>query len=97
MFRIPVLIGAMLLATGAFAQQPDTSPNTNPNAYTPDTYSRPMEGRAGYGNAGYGNSGYGLWGLLGLLGLSGLLGLRRSETIVRGRDEYLDEQRRRVA
>lgn len=91
MYRIPVLIGAMLLTASTFAQQTDTSPNPNPNpdAYTRDTYNynRPVEGRTGYGN----------WGLLGLLGLTGLFGLRRGETIVRGRDEYLNEQRRRVA
>jgi hypothetical protein len=87
MRRIPVWVGAMLLAMCTFAQQPDATPNTNPDAYTRDTYSRPVEGRTGYGN----------WGLLGLLGLTGLLGLRRGETIVRSRDEYLNEQRRKVA
>jgi MYXO-CTERM domain-containing protein len=89
MCRMSVLIGTMLLATSVFAQEPDTSRTTNPDAYTRDTYTRPVEGRTG--------SGYGNWGLLGLLGLTGLLGLRRGETIVRGRDEYLNEQRRRVA
>lgn len=87
MLRIPVLIGAMLLTASTFAQQTDTSRNPNPDAYTPDAYNRPVEGRTGNGN----------WGLLGLLGLTGLLGLRRGETIVRGRDEYLNEQQRRVA
>jgi MYXO-CTERM domain-containing protein len=85
MFRVPVLIGAMLLTASAFAQQPDTSQNPNPYGSTQDTYNRPMEVRTGPGN----------WGLLGLLGLAGLLGLRRGETV--RRDEYLDEQRRRVA
>lgn len=87
MFRVPLLIGAALLAASAFGQQQDTSRNPNPDAYTRDTYSRPTEVRTDYGN----------WGLLGLLGLTGLFGLRRRETIVRGRDEYLNEQRRRVA
>lgn len=93
MWRIPVLIGAMLLTVSAFAQTPDTS--RYPNADTRDTYNRPVEGRTGYPVEG--RTGYGDWGLLGLLGLTGLLGLRRRETIVRGREEYLNEQRRRVA
>ena len=87
MCRVPLLIGAMLLTASAFGQQPDTIRNPNADTYTRDTYGRPAEVRTDYGN----------WGLLGLLGLTGLLGLRRRETIVRGRDEYLDEQRRRVA
>ena len=87
MRKASVLIGTVLLTASAFGQQPDTSRNPNPDAYTRDAYGRPVEVGTGYGN----------WGLLGLLGLSGLLGLRRRETIVRGRDEYLDEQRRRVA
>jgi MYXO-CTERM domain-containing protein len=86
MCRAPVLIGVALLTASAFGQQPDTSQNPNPDAYTRDTYGRPVDVRTDYGN----------WGLLGLLGLTGLFGLRRRETIVRG-DEYLNEQRRRVA
>jgi len=87
MCRVPLLIGAALLTVSAFGQQPDTSRYPSPDAYTRDTYSRPTEARTDYGN----------WGLLGLLGLTGLLGLRRREPIVRGREEYLNEQRRRVA
>jgi MYXO-CTERM domain-containing protein len=86
MWRIPVLLGGVLLAASTYAQQPDTSRNPN-DAYTRDTYNRPVETRTGPGN----------WGLLGLFGLTGLLGLRRGETIARGRDEYLNEQRRKVA
>ena len=91
---VPLFIGAMLLTASSFAQEPNTTVNPNPDTSTRDYYNRPVEGRAGYGN--YGNN-YGNWGLLGLLGLTGLLGLRRRETIVRGRDENLNDQRRRVA
>jgi MYXO-CTERM domain-containing protein len=87
MLKARVLVGAMLLTAPVFAQPVPTNPNPNPEVYPPNTYNRPVEVRTGYGN----------WGLLGLLGLTGLLGLRRRETIARGRDEYLDEQRRRVA
>jgi MYXO-CTERM domain-containing protein len=88
MCRVPLVLGAALLTASAFGQQqPDTTRNLNPDAYNRDAYNRPTEVRTDYGN----------WGLLGLLGLTGLLGLRRRETIVRGRDEYLNEQRRRVA
>jgi len=88
MCRMPMFIGAILLTASAFAQQqPDTNQNPNPDAYTPNTYNRPVEVRTGYGN----------WGLLGLLGLTGLLGRGRRETIVRGRDEYVNEPGRRVA
>jgi MYXO-CTERM domain-containing protein len=87
MCRVPVFIGALLLTASTFAQQPDTSQIPNPDTYNQNAYNRPAEVRTGYGN----------WGLLGLLGLAGLLGLRRGETVARGRDEYLDEQRRRVA
>jgi MYXO-CTERM domain-containing protein len=86
MCRAPVLIGAVLLTASTFGQQPDTSRIPNPDAYTRDSYNRP-EVTTGYGN----------WGLLGLLGLTGLFGLRRRETMVRGRGEYLNEQGRRVA
>jgi hypothetical protein len=90
MWRASVLIGAVLLAAPAFAQPPATTQNPNPNAYPQNTYNQPytpVEVR--HGNGG--------WGLLGLLGLSGLLGLRRREAVIRGRDEYSGEQRRRVA
>jgi MYXO-CTERM domain-containing protein len=87
MNRIHPLIGILLLTTASFAQQPDTTRNSNADAYNRDTYNRPVESTSGYGN----------WGLLGLLGLSGLLGLRRRETIVRNRDEFLTEQRRRAS
>jgi len=93
MRRVPLFIGAMLLTASSFAQEPNTTGNPSPDTSTRDYYNRPVEGRTGYGN--YTN--YGNWGLLGLLGLTGLLGLRRRETIVRGRDEYLNDQRRRVA
>lgn len=84
----PLIIGGMLLAASAFAQT-TTNPNPNPDAYTynPYTYNRPVKVRTSYGG----------WGLLGLFGLAGLLGGRRRETIVRGRDEYVTDQRRRVA
>lgn len=88
MYRATVIIGAVLLTAPGFAQQPQTTRNPNPNAYTynqPDN--RPVEVRNGNGG----------WGLLGLLGLTGLLGLRRRETIVRGRDAYFDEKGRKVA
>jgi MYXO-CTERM domain-containing protein len=87
MCRMPVFIGALLLTASTFAQEPDTSRIPNPDAYTRDSYNRPVEVKTGYGN----------WGLLGLLGLAGLLGLRRGETIARGRNEYLNEQRPKVA
>ena len=87
MCRVPLLIGAALLTVSAFGQQPDTTRNPSPDAYTRDTYGRPAEVRTDYGN----------WGLLGLLGLSGLFGLRRGERIIRDREDYLNEQRRRVA
>ena len=85
MFRVSVLIGAVLMAAPAFAQQPVTSDNPNTNAYPQNTYNqpynRPVEVRNGNGG----------WGLLGLLGLAGLLGRRRSETVVR--DKYLGTRR----
>lgn len=88
-----VITGAMLLTGSILAQPTPTSPtNPSPDTYDQNTYnnpynSRPVEVRTGHGG----------WGLLGLLGLTGLLGLRRRETIVRGQDEYLNDQRRRVA
>ena len=87
MCRVPLLIGAALLTVSAFGQQPDTTRNPSPDAYTRDTYGRPAEVRTDYGN----------WGLLGLLGLSGLLGLRRRETVIHHRDEFTTEQRRRAS
>jgi MYXO-CTERM domain-containing protein len=90
MCRASVTIGVVLLAASAFAQQSGTTQNANPNTYPQNTYNQPytpVEVR--HGNGG--------WGLLGLFGLAGLLGLRRREAIVRGRDEYVGEQRRRVA
>jgi MYXO-CTERM domain-containing protein len=80
------VIGAMLFSGSIFAQT-TTNPNPNPDTYDQNVYNRPVEVRTGHGG----------WGLLGLLGLTGLLGLRRRETIARDRDEYLNEQRRRVA
>jgi MYXO-CTERM domain-containing protein len=81
----------MLFAGSIFAQPTPTTPSPNPTPDTYDTYNnpynRPVEVRTGHGG----------WGLLGLLGLTGLLGLRKRDTIVRGQDEYLNEQRRRVA
>jgi MYXO-CTERM domain-containing protein len=84
----PLIVSGMLLTASAFAQT-TTNPNPNPDAYTqnPYTYNRPVVVKTGYGG----------WGLLGLFGLCGLLGRRRRETIVRGRDEYVTDQRRRVA
>jgi MYXO-CTERM domain-containing protein len=89
MNRAHVLIGVLLLTASGFAQQPGTTrnPSLNPDAYTRDTYNRPVQYRTGSGN----------WGLLGLFGLLGLSGLRRRDTMVRGRDEFISEQRRRVA
>jgi MYXO-CTERM domain-containing protein len=87
MYRAHALIGVLLLTASSFAQQPDTSRNPNPDTYTRDTYNRPVEGTPGYGN----------WGLLGLLGLAGLFGLRRRETAVQARDEYITEQRRKAS
>jgi MYXO-CTERM domain-containing protein len=87
MRRIPLFIGAAVLTVSSFAQQTNTGRNLNPDAYTRDTYNRPVDVRTGSGN----------WGLLGLLGLAGLFGLRRGERIIRDREEYLNEQRRRVA
>jgi MYXO-CTERM domain-containing protein len=92
MYRVHVLLGVLVLAASSFAQQPDTARNPNYDA-TRDAYNRPVDGTTGAGN----------WGLLGLLGLSGLLGLRRRETIgqgredVRGREEFVGEQRRRAS
>jgi len=86
MHRARLIAGMFLLTVSGFAQQqPDTSQIPNPNP--PTTYNQPVEIRHGYGN----------WGLLGLFGLCGLFGRRRRETIVRDRDEYVTEQRRRVA
>ena len=86
-----VITGAMLLTGSIFALQTTTNPNPAPDTYDQNTYNpynnRPVEVRTGHGG----------WGLLGLLGLTGLFGLRKRETIVRGQDEYLNEQRRRVA
>jgi MYXO-CTERM domain-containing protein len=87
MCRAPVLIGAVLLAASAFAQQPNANPNPYPDTYNRDAYGRPVEIRTGYGN----------WGLLGLIGLAGLFGGRRRETIIRGREEFLNEPRNRAA
>jgi MYXO-CTERM domain-containing protein len=84
MRRVPLFIGAALLTASTFAQEPNTTRNARPDAYTRDYYNRPVEVRTGYGN----------WGWLGLLGLAGLLGRR---SVVRSREEYLNEQRRRVA
>ena len=82
MHRIRVLTGVLLLTGSSFAQQPQ---NPNPDTYTREPYNRPVERTSGTGN----------WGLLGLLGLTGLLGLRRRAAI--GRDEYVTDQRRKVA
>jgi MYXO-CTERM domain-containing protein len=79
MFRVSVLIGAVLMAMPAFAQQSAYDQRSNGTYNQP--YNRPIEVR--HGNGG--------WGLLGLLGLAGLLGRRRSETVVR--DEYLGTRR----
>jgi MYXO-CTERM domain-containing protein len=87
MNRIHPLIGILLLTTASYAQQPDTTRNPNSDAYNRDTYNRPVEYTSGSGN----------WGLLGLFGLAGLLGLRRRETIIRSRDEFSTEQRRRAS
>lgn len=86
-----VTIGAMLL-TGSIFAQATTSPNPNPDTYNQNTYPYNT-----YHETTAVKTGHGGWGLLGLLGLTGLLGLRRRETIVRGRTEYSNEQRRRVA
>jgi MYXO-CTERM domain-containing protein len=96
MSRASVFIGVVLLMMApGFAQQPATNQNPNPN--TPqNTYNQPQPYYPHY-NTVVVRHGSGGWGLLGLIGLSGLLGLRRRETIVRSRDEYVDEQRRRVA
>lgn len=82
-----VIIGATLFIGSIFAQPTTPSPNPNPDTYDQNTYNRPIEVRTGRGG----------WGLLGLFGLCGLFGLRKRETIVRGQDEYLNDQRRRVA
>jgi len=87
MYRIHLLVGVLVLTTCSFGQQPDTSRNPNSDTYYRDTNNRPVEYSHGYGN----------WGLLGLLGLTGLLGRRRRETVLRDRDEYTTEQRRRTA
>ena len=86
MYRVHLLAG-VLLAVSGFAQQPDTSRNPNPDAYSRNTYNQPVEVTHGSGN----------WGLLGLLGLTGLFARRRRDTIGRDRDEYVREQGRRVA
>jgi len=87
MDRASLIIGVVLLTAPSFAQQ-QTTQNPNRDAYTYNQpYNRPVEVRNGNGG----------WGLLGLLGLAGLLGLRRRETVVRGRDTYLDKKGRRVA
>jgi MYXO-CTERM domain-containing protein len=91
MYRPCLLGGILLLTTLSFGQQPDTTlnpnptANQNPNAY--NTYNRPVEVSHGHGN----------WGWLGLLGLAGLFGRSRRDTVVRGRDEYVTGQGRRVA
>jgi MYXO-CTERM domain-containing protein len=85
MRRASLFIGAVLLTASGFAQPTDTSRVPNPDAY--NTYNRPVNVRTGPGN----------WGLLGLLGLAGLFGLRRGQTVIRDREDYLNEQRRRVA
>ena len=82
MHRIYVLTGVVLLTASSFAQQPQSP---SPDTYTREPYNRPVERTSGTGN----------WGLLGLLGLTGLLGLRRRGAI--GRDEYVTDQRRKVA
>jgi MYXO-CTERM domain-containing protein len=89
MCRASLIMGFVLLAAPGFTQPSATNQNANPNAWNTynHAYNTPVEVR--HGNGG--------WGLLGLLGLAGLLGLRRRETIVRARDEYVGEQRRRVA
>jgi hypothetical protein len=88
MYRARLLGGLLLWTALSFGQQPpDTSQNPNPNAYPPDTYNRPVEVTHSYGN----------WGLLGLFGLIGLAGRRRQNTVVRDRDEFVAEQRRRAS
>ena len=84
-----VTIGAMLL-TGSIFAQTTTSPNPNPDTYNQNPFNT-------YHDTTAVKTGHGGWGLLGLLGLLGLTGLRRRETIVRGRTEYSNEPRRRVA
>jgi hypothetical protein len=79
MFRVSVLIGAVLMAAPAFAQQNTYDQRYNQTYNQP--YNRPVEVRNRNGG----------WGLLGLLGLAGLLGRRRGETVVRG--EYLGTRR----
>ena len=86
-----VTLGAMLL-TGSIFAQTTTSPNSNPDTYNQNTYPYNT-----YHQTTAVKTGHGGWGLLGLLGLLGLTGLRRRETIVRGRTEYSNEPRRRVA
>ena len=87
MYRARLFGGVLLLTALSFGQQPDTSRNPNPDAYSRDTYNRPVEVTRGFGN----------WGLLGLLGLAGLFGRSRRDTVVRDRDEYVTEQRRRAS
>jgi hypothetical protein len=77
MLMASVLVGAVLMAAPAFAQQNNQPYNETYN----QAYNRPVEVRNGNGG----------WGLLGLLGLAGLLGRRRGETVIR--NEYLGERR----
>jgi MYXO-CTERM domain-containing protein len=95
MSRASVLIGVVMLLAPGFAQQPATTQNPNPNI-PQNTYNQPQHYYPPY-NTVVVRHGSGGWGLLGLLGLAGLFGLRRRETIVGSRDEYVGEQRRRVA
>jgi MYXO-CTERM domain-containing protein len=81
MLRAFVLIGAVLMAAPAFAQQTNQPYDQRYNQTYDQRYNRPVEARSGNGG----------WGLLGLLGLAGLLGRSRRETVIR--NEYLGERR----
>jgi MYXO-CTERM domain-containing protein len=87
MYLARLLGGVLLLTALSFGQQSDTSRNASPDAYSRDTYNRPVEVTHSYGG----------WGLLGLLGLAGLFGSSRRNTVVRDPDEYVMEQRRRAS
>jgi len=86
------IIGATLFTGSIFAQTTPVTPNPNTDTYDQNTYNNPYNNRPVEARTGHGG-----WGLLGLFGLCGLLGMRRHGTVVRGQDEYLNDQRRRVA